>query len=89
MSDEQQTEAGQPRDAEAVRDELDTALRGLGIVLPSLWVDPGGYAAWDLRPLIQLGRCNLDTARELSAVLRSVQAGTGQTANHDERQEGD
>jgi hypothetical protein len=74
--DEQQTAAGNLRDAETVRNELNTALRDLGIVLPSLWVEPGEYASVDLRPLIQLGRCNVETARRLLSALRSIRPGT-------------
>jgi hypothetical protein len=88
MGDEQQTEAGELRNAEAVCNELNAALRGLGIVLPSLWVEPGGYASVDLRPLVQLGRCNLDTARKLLSALRSIPPKTEQTAHHDRSQEG-
>jgi hypothetical protein len=57
-------------EAERVRDELCAALHGAGIVLPSLGVEPGAYAERTPRPLVDLGRCNLSTARKLTAVLQ-------------------
>ncbi|MGW1836469.1 hypothetical protein [Streptomyces sp. BBFR2] len=49
---------------DAVR-ALDEGLRAHGVVLPSLGVDPVSCATVDPRPLIELGRCNLATARQL------------------------
>lgn len=60
-------------EAEAVCNELNEALKSRGVVLPSLWVEPKGDALFDLRPLIDLGRCNLSTARALLAVVRNSQ----------------
>ncbi|MEU3714068.1 hypothetical protein [Streptomyces catenulae] len=62
----------QPEDAEAVCDELDRALRAVGVALPSLAVDPLSYGSALPVVLIELGRCNLDTARRLTAVLRGA-----------------
>jgi hypothetical protein len=59
-------------EAEQVRDELCAALRGAGIVLPSLGVEPAAYADEKPRPLVELGRCNVQTARKLTAVLGSA-----------------
>lgn len=59
------------REAEATGDALCAALAGAGIVLPSVRIDPVSCAYDVPRPLIELGRCNLDTARRLVAVLRA------------------
>lgn len=59
-------------EAEAARDELAAALKGTGIVLPSLCVDPVSYSYERPRPLVELGRCNLETARQLIAVLKGA-----------------
>ncbi|GHJ36683.1 hypothetical protein Sm713_22920 [Streptomyces sp. TS71-3] len=76
-SGDRQTAPGTLQDAETVRDELDTALRSRGVTLPSLCVEALAYADRDgRRPLIQLGRCNLETARKLSAVLTDAAAPT-------------
>ncbi len=57
------------RKAERMRDDLSAALRALGIVLPSLSVEPMAYADDNPDPLLDLGRCNRSTARKLLAVL--------------------
>jgi hypothetical protein len=62
-----QAEAGTVKEAEAVCDELRAALGAAGVVLPSLWVECAAYV--DDKPLITLGRCNLETARKLVAAL--------------------
>ncbi|MFD0164855.1 hypothetical protein ACFVJH_11935 [Streptomyces decoyicus] len=49
--------------------ELQTALRAVGITLPSLCVDPVSCASSVMAPLVELGRCNLDTAQRLADVL--------------------
>ncbi|MCP9944288.1 hypothetical protein LUX12_04975 [Streptomyces somaliensis] len=51
-----------------LRDEL---LRA-GVVLPSLRVDPVTTASEAPYPLVELGRCNLDTAARLAAVLEGA-----------------
>ncbi|MCK7627330.1 hypothetical protein MUU72_30265 [Streptomyces sp. RS10V-4] len=56
-------------EAEAARDELADALERNGIVLPSLSVDPLSYGSQPPRPLIELGRCNPQTARKLAAAI--------------------
>ncbi|MBW1595704.1 hypothetical protein HPT28_01320 [Streptomyces sp. JJ38] len=60
-------------DAEAVCDDLEDALGTLGLTLPSLEVDLGPGGEWrPASPLpIELGRCNVETARALVAALRS------------------
>ncbi|MET7797092.1 hypothetical protein ACFTZK_31655 [Streptomyces decoyicus] len=57
------------RQAEVVMVELQTALRAVGITLPSLCVDPVSCASSVMAPLVELGRCNLDTAQRLADVL--------------------
>ncbi|MGW7576733.1 hypothetical protein [Streptomyces sp. NPDC054765] len=63
------TARDQVRQAEVVMVELQTALRAVGITLPSLCVDPVSCASSVMAPLIELGRCNLDTAQRLADVL--------------------
>ncbi|WP_405743804.1 hypothetical protein OG422_18810 [Streptomyces sp. NBC_01525] len=53
---------------DAVR-ALDEGLRAHGIKLPSLGVDPVSCARVDPQPLVELGRCNLATARQLVDLL--------------------
>jgi hypothetical protein len=57
--------------------EVVTRLKGefdaLGVGLPSLGIDPLTMAgAGNTYPLVELGRCNLDTALRLLAVLGEV-----------------
>ncbi|WP_415949729.1 hypothetical protein [Streptomyces sp. KLOTTS4A1] len=56
---------------EAVR-ELAAQLRAAGVTLPSLRLDGPSLAAVYPRPLIDLGRCDVDTARRLTAVLKGA-----------------
>ncbi|MEU8687104.1 hypothetical protein [Streptomyces sp. NPDC048665] len=51
-------------------DRLRVALREVGIVLPSLRVDPLSASDEDAYALVDLGRCNLGVASRLAAVLR-------------------
>ncbi|MEU5019654.1 hypothetical protein AB0G60_19890 [Streptomyces angustmyceticus] len=57
------------RQAEGVMAELHAALQEVGITLPSLCVDPVSCASSVMAPLVELGRCNLDTAQRLTDVL--------------------
>ncbi|MDI3422071.1 hypothetical protein QIT00_26560 [Streptomyces sp. B-S-A12] len=57
-------------DAEAARDELAEALTQAGVTLPSLGLDPLSYGSEPSSPLVELGRCNIPTARALAAALR-------------------
>ncbi|MGW3014014.1 hypothetical protein ACWC9R_35065 [Streptomyces sp. NPDC001219] len=59
-------------EAEAACEELAAALRRTGIVLPSLMVDPVTYGYEPPRVLVELGRCNVETARRLIAVLKKA-----------------
>ncbi|MFI6102854.1 hypothetical protein [Streptomyces sp. NPDC051310] len=49
--------------------ELRAALERVGIKLPSLGLDPVTCVAEPPRPLVELGRCTVETARRLAAVL--------------------
>ncbi|MGW1889912.1 hypothetical protein ACWCP6_06535 [Streptomyces sp. NPDC002004] len=60
------------RAAEEVVEQLRQGLRRAGVVLPSLCVDPLTVAAAEPLPLVELGRCNLDTALRLAAVLHGL-----------------
>lgn len=49
-------------------EKLRQGLRGAGLALPSLRVDPVSCAGNEPAPLVNLGRCAIDTALRLSAV---------------------
>ncbi|WP_405921532.1 hypothetical protein [Streptomyces sp. NBC_00122] len=53
---------------EAVR-RLRESLAGVGVLFPSLGVERVSAAGTYGLPLVDLGRCNLDTALRLAAVL--------------------
>ncbi|MCT4352776.1 hypothetical protein M5362_06485 [Streptomyces sp. Je 1-79] len=59
---------------EAVR-ELREALVRAGIVLPSLGLDVLTLAADPPRPLVELGRCTVETARLLTGAVLSGERG--------------
>ncbi|GAU68908.1 hypothetical protein SSP35_09_01520 [Streptomyces sp. NBRC 110611] len=60
----------EPRSAaQEACDELAAALAEAGIVLPSLGVDLVTYSSQRPSVLIELGRCNVATARRLVAAL--------------------
>ncbi|WP_030419448.1 hypothetical protein VM636_17150 [Streptomyces sp. SCSIO 75703] len=67
----QQTATDKVRDAERARDEWRDALRAAGVRLPSLGLDAASCAGPAPLALIDLGRCNVATARALTAALRS------------------
>ncbi|WP_438488049.1 hypothetical protein [Streptomyces sp. S186] len=56
-------------EVETVLTELREALARAGIILPSLGLDPVSYAHRSMPPLVELGRCNMDTARRLVKAL--------------------
>ncbi|GGU92730.1 hypothetical protein GCM10010211_69350 [Streptomyces albospinus] len=60
-------------EAEAALDELADALKRNGIVLPSLGLDPVTYSGQRSLPLVELGRCNPQTARKLAAALTGME----------------
>ncbi|MFI9393551.1 hypothetical protein ACIG53_22045 [Streptomyces bauhiniae] len=55
--------------ADEAVERLRTALRGAGIVLPSLRVDPVTEVYGGRNTLVDLGSCNLDVAARLAAAL--------------------
>ncbi|UGY92380.1 hypothetical protein [Streptomyces gobiensis] len=58
------------RSAEDATSELRDALAGVGITLPSLRIDPVTCAREVPAPLVDLGCCNIETARRLAAVIK-------------------
>ncbi|MBW1603834.1 hypothetical protein JJV70_17310 [Streptomyces sp. JJ66] len=58
------------RDAEEATNDLRDELGHAGVVLPSLRIDPVSAAGNEPSPLVDLGRCTVETARQLVAVLR-------------------
>ncbi|MFG2627994.1 hypothetical protein [Streptomyces sp. NPDC048473] len=63
---------GRVRAAEDAVARLKEGFSGLGITLPSLRIDPVSCAGNEpVSPLVDLGRCNLDTALRLSVVLEA------------------
>ncbi|MET7686242.1 hypothetical protein [Streptomyces sp. NPDC005423] len=57
--------------------ELRAALTEVGVVLPSLGVDPVTGADDEPFALVTLGRCNVRTARKLASVLRGERPPVG------------
>ncbi|MCK8437977.1 hypothetical protein G3I77_34715 [Streptomyces sp. D2-8] len=62
------------RSTEEIVKSLRDALAGVGVVLPSLRVDPVTAASNEPFALVDLGRCNVRTAEQLTDVLRSLPA---------------
>ncbi|MEU2745247.1 hypothetical protein ABZ613_02945 [Streptomyces collinus] len=62
------------RSTEEIVKSLRDALAGVGVVLPSLRVDPVTAASDEPFALVDLGRCNVRTAEQLADVLRSLPA---------------
>ncbi|EFE83089.1 secreted protein [Streptomyces albidoflavus] len=58
--------------AQEAVDRLRAGLAEAGIVLPSLRLEPVSSAGNDPAPLVDLGRCNVETADRLSAVLEGA-----------------
>jgi hypothetical protein len=56
--------------AEDTVEELRAALAEAGITLPSLGLDPVSLAREAPCPLVELGRCSVETARRIAAALR-------------------
>ncbi|MBA0053952.1 hypothetical protein E0L36_24800 [Streptomyces sp. AJS327] len=70
MGTRERDAAGSIPEAERVRRELRDALEDVGVRLPSLGLDPLSCTGPRPQPLVDLGRCDLATARELTALLR-------------------
>ncbi|WP_338671835.1 hypothetical protein V1460_02460 [Streptomyces sp. SCSIO 30461] len=69
----QQAGTDKVRDAERARDELRDALKAAGVTLPSLGLDAASCVGPAPLALIDLGRCNVATARALAAALQPRQ----------------
>jgi hypothetical protein len=65
------------RPTEEVVETLRAALVGVGVVLPSLTVDPVTGASDEPFALVDLGRCNTRTAERLASVLRGERPPVG------------
>jgi hypothetical protein len=65
------------RSTQEVLESLRQALTGVGVVLPSLAVDPLTGAGDEPFPLVDLGRCNVRTAERLASVLRGERPPVG------------
>lgn len=61
------------RTAEEVVAQLRDGLGVVSVTLPSLRVDPVSLASEMPYPLVDLGRCSLDTALRLAAVLQGLE----------------
>lgn len=72
---ERREAAGRVREAEELVARLRGGFAGVGVVLPSLRIDPVSFAGDEPVALLDLGRCNLDTALRLSQVLEGKRAG--------------
>ena len=60
------------KNAEAARDRLQAALKGVGVVLPSFRIVPLSCTKECSRQLIDLGPCAVDTACAIAAALESA-----------------
>lgn len=69
--------AGRVREAEEVVARLREGFAGVGVTLPSLRVDPVSCVGDEVNVLVDLGRCNLDTALRLCSALDGKAAGHG------------
>ncbi|MEU1350495.1 hypothetical protein ABZ438_32655 [Streptomyces sp. NPDC005786] len=67
--------AGRVREAEELVARLRGGFAGVGVVLPSLRIDPVSFAGDEPVALVDLGRCNLDTALRLTQVLEGTRIG--------------
>nr|WP_240437069.1 hypothetical protein [Streptomyces sporangiiformans] len=56
-------------EAEETVKELRGALENAGIMLPTLRIDPATLAREAPCPLVELGRCSVETAARLAAVI--------------------
>ncbi len=62
--------------AEEAVQQLRESLAGVGVLFPSLDVERVSAAGTYGLPLVDLGRCNLDTALRLAAVLHERASGS-------------
>ncbi|MCX5410999.1 hypothetical protein [Streptomyces sp. NBC_00059] len=69
--------AGRVRAAEDAVERLRAGLAGVGVKLPSLRIDPVSFAGNEPNPLVDLGRCSIETALRLSVQLEAAAAHDG------------
>lgn len=69
--------AGRVRAAEDAVARLRAGLAGVGVKLPSLRIDPVSCAGNEPAPLVDLGRCTIETALRLSERLEAKAAHDG------------
>ncbi|MER6149622.1 hypothetical protein [Streptomyces hirsutus] len=69
----QRTVTDKVGEAERACEDLRDALRAAGVTLPSLGLDAASCAGSTPFALIDLGRCNVATARALATALRPDQ----------------
>ncbi|MFC8508361.1 hypothetical protein ACFU3J_23040 [Streptomyces sp. NPDC057411] len=69
MKNEDNTQLSPIAEAAQAVAELRDALARAGIVLPSLGLDALTLSAEPPRPLVELGRCTVETARRIAAAL--------------------
>lgn len=67
--------ADRVRMAEDAVERLKEGLAECGVKLPSLRIDPVSCAGDEPAPLVDLGRCNIDTALRLCEVLAEKESG--------------
>lgn len=60
------------KEAEVAVGELREVLARIGVTLPSLRLDPISCAYERPRPLVEFGRCTVETAQRLTTVLREA-----------------
>ncbi|WP_103516484.1 hypothetical protein [Streptomyces sp. SM10] len=65
---------GRVRAAEDAVARLRAGFTGVGVKLPSLRIDPVSCAGNEPAPLVDLGRCSIETALRLSALLEAKAA---------------
>ncbi|MET9051458.1 hypothetical protein ACMZ5F_32175 [Streptomyces rhizosphaericola] len=75
--------ADRVRAAEDAVARLKEGLAGVGVTLPSLRVDPVSCAGNEPTPLVDLGRCNIDTALRLCEVLAERASGREESGSGD------
>ncbi|MEU0135152.1 hypothetical protein ABZ172_14175 [Streptomyces sp. NPDC006296] len=73
-TERRQEAAGRVRAAEDAVARLRAGLAGVGVKLPSLRIDPLSFAGSRPVPLVDLGRCSVETALRLSAELEAAAA---------------
>ncbi len=73
-TERRQEAAGRVRAAEDAVARLRSGLARVGVKLPSLRIDPVSCAGNEPAPLVDLGRCSIETALRLSVQLEAAAA---------------